>query len=128
MRTYKRFEKMIKKHLGLDGLGGEIVVSRNVGDPVYNPELDELVQEKVTQKGSAIRMSAKQKHFKDETVLSDDVNFYMQAEDINGCRMVTPNVLDEIEFAGSKYVVVTSSPWDFNGMLLGYKIHARVAS
>ena len=128
MRTYKRFEKMIKKHLGLDGLGGEIIVSRNVGDPVYNPELGELVQEKVTQKGSAIRMSAKQKHFKDETVLSDDVNFYMQAEDIHGCRMITPNVLDEIEFAGSKYVVVTASPWDFNGMLLGYKIHARVVT
>ena len=128
MRTYKRFEKMIKKHLGLDGLGGEIIVNRLLGDPTYDPELGEITQDKITQKGSAIRMSAKQKHFKDETVLSDDVNFYMQAEDVCGCNMVSPNTLDEIEFAGSKYVVVTASPWDFNGMLLGYKIHARVAT
>lgn len=127
-KTYKRFDRMISKHLGVGGLGGEITITSVIGDPEYNPNTGEVEEVTLVQNSTAVRMDARNKLFGEATLVTDDAVFYLPKNTLQGCELIAPKVLDSIVFDDTKYVVSRSDPWNFSGMLLGYKIRAKIAS
>lgn len=117
------------RHLGHNGLGASLKIISSGGDPEFNPETGEVEEQAPTVVNTTgVRMSVKQYLVNNDIVLSDDVNFYVAPEDVNGCPVKHPDPTDVIEFADMTYVIKDIKPWDFSGMVIGYKIHARVAS
>lgn len=124
---YNRFYKMALKHLGASGLGSAIKIVRE-GESVFDPSTGEVVNSGLEITTTGIKMSIKQYLIDNETILNSDVHFYISPEDSLGVAVPVLDPIDTIEFNGEVYSVVNSKPWDFNGILIGQKVQARVSS
>lgn len=118
---------MALKHLGAGGLGSVIKIVRE-GESTFDPSTGEVVNDGGEITTTGIKMSIKQYLIDNETILNSDVHFYISPEDSLGVSVPALDPIDTIEFNGEVYSVVNSKPWDFNGILIGQKVQARVSS
>lgn len=126
---YNRFYKMALKRLstGANGVGIPIKITRG-GDPTIDVTTGEVVSVESIINTSGIKMAIKQYLIDNDLILNSDVNFYISPEDDDGVAIPMLDPTDLIEFSGVTYVIIDSKPWDFNGVLIGQKVHARLSS
>lgn len=122
--TYKRFYNMAVKRLSNGDLGTPITVTRE-GVQSFDPSTGEVVQVAEVIETSGVKMAIKQYLVDGELILKGDVDFYISPEDSDGVIMPMLDSSDKISFLGETFVVVNSRPWDFSGLSIGQKIHAR---
>lgn len=127
MSTYDRFYRSAIRLLGVSGLGAAGTISR-MQEGVYDPSTGGVTSPvPVTLNISGVRIGYKDYYINGETILDTDVNLYIKPTTQEGVVISGIKSTDEITFDGTTYSVVDVKPWNFNGMSIGFKVHARVA-
>lgn len=152
MNTYQKFREISTRRLALiedGGLGSVIKITRSITQ--YNPitkRTETVTTEYVT---SGLKINFKVYDWKNSSIQDTDVNFYIHpvsttlvpdsdwipdtdVGETEADRPVieqsvdTPSPLptDVIEFLGEKFTVIITRPWNHAGILIGYKVQARV--
>ena len=103
------YEKYYKKAYDkVKNYGSSIIITRQSGDPEYNPETDEYEETTVTITGVALQLNYKQSDIDGTNVKYGDVKFMAV---LNG----RPETNDSVEFEGKTYVIINPSPLNLNG-------------
>jgi hypothetical protein len=127
MSTYDRFYKSAVRLLGTTGLGASGTINR-MQDGVYNPVTGGVTTSTpVTLNISGVRIGYKDYYINGDTILDTDVNLYIKPTTQEGVIISEIKSSDKITFDGTTYTVVDVKPWNFNGMSIGFKVHARIA-
>lgn len=123
--VYNRFYNMALRRLSSNGLGSPIKITRE-GESSFDPTTGEVTTNKVEVNTSGIKMNVKEHLVDGELILATDVLFYVSPETDEGGSVPLILSADQVEFSGRGYVVVDVRPWDFEGIIIGQKVHARV--
>lgn len=118
---------MALRRLSSNGLGSPIKLTRE-GEASFNPTTGVVTPSKVVVNTSGIKMNVKEHLVDNDLILKTDVNFYVSPEDDKGDKVPLILPADQIEFSGQLYVVKDTRPWDFEGIIIGQKVHAGVSA
>lgn len=152
MNTYEKFRSIASKRLALisaGGLGSVLSITRKTSQ--YNPDTKRVETTEIVYVTSGLRNNFKLYDWKNSSIQDTDVNFYIHpvcstmvpdpdwVPDVDlgeteadrpliAQEQDTPEVTptDVIEFLNDKYTIVNTRPWDHAGILIGYKVQARV--
>lgn len=148
--TYQRFRAIAIRRLDLIENGGEgavLTITRKTS--AYNPVTKRVETVEVVYTTSGLRNNYKMYDWKNSSIQDTDVNFYIHPisttmqpdsewtpsageteEDrpLVEVSLDTPEITptDVIGFLGEEYTVINTRPWNHAGILIGYKVQARV--
>lgn len=120
-----RFKSMVERTLN-GGASVPVTVTQNQDDE-YDPTTGEVVSGSVEIIYSGMRLNFRNTHNFGEMVLDDDVLIYLSATLNNGQPAPEPKTGDTIVFNEVEYVIRRAHPWNFSGLDIGWKVHARIA-
>lgn len=150
MSTSARFRAMAIRRLGLEGDGGVGSSLKLIKrESTYDPMTSKTVITEDVFNTSGVCINYKHYDLKNTSIQDTDIQFYVSpvctktipdpdwVPEEGQTESDRPNIEESmdtpeitpahiVEFLGKEYTVVNSKPWDFSGLLIGYKVQARV--